>query len=73
MKLKVASRFAHGRFATWKIRHTSVIPVLLACNFGHHFRFKLFNYPDVDMEDSPHIFELLISARGVWSLIYVEP
>jgi len=23
-------------------------------NIGHHFRFKLFNYPDVDIEDLPH-------------------
>jgi len=39
--------------------HFMFIPVLLACNFGHHFRFKFFNYLDVDMEDSPHILVLL--------------
>jgi len=44
---------------SWKIRHRTVIPVLLACSFGHHFWFKFFNYPDVDMEESPHILELL--------------
>jgi len=42
-----------------KIRHTSVILVFLACNFCHHFLFKFFNYPDLDMEDSPRILELL--------------
>jgi len=40
-----------------KIRHTSV---LLACNSGHCFRLKLFNYPDVDMEDSSHILQFLV-------------
>jgi len=68
----IARRFAtsdvedspHGRFAT----HRLSLRVLLACNFGHHFRFKFFNIPMLIWKIR-HTFSSF-STRGVRSLIF---